>query len=423
MADVNLKAKVKLTADPLKSNEIVGPLKHDLKSLFDEIGGSELFRPFMEHAETFKRVFSTLHKGVEGSTARIKEHVDAIRSHFSRASGVGSQGKGASIDAMTGRNTLKDKSTALQDELGGPAADMAGSATTGSLTEGVGSIVETLGVGALGGIGLAVLGTVAMVGFIKSITAAGANLVDFNMKLGGGSLGAMGVVESVKKLQNTFLELDVGGKLASSTLQLNNAFFKLKSTIELDMVPLLKDLNRAMTHVINFTTDVVRNKTVDGVVKNVVNEMPGIGDLLGLVHVLGAKSPHNAANALGGVAGAQHAGVTPAAAGGVHLMNHGMLQTLKNIQHNTHETARKTAKASESLDHIEHTLHMSHAELEKAQKMSRGFYEFIHGELAPLGRGKPKTPQQRWEKKFYQAVDQEVKSPLLMVKPAVEMHQ
>ena len=209
MAETKLKGVIELTAKPIKVDEAAAKLKDSVQEAFRAGGAGGLS--------------------------------DAAGSAGTHLSGIMSYGKTASAGLSGAAQNLKGL---LSGALG--AAE---SGTKSGLIASAGGLIEGLGVTALGGAGMAALGMVATIGFVKAIANASHGLQEFNYKLGG-DVGAMAVVKGILGLQNTMLQLQVGSKLAPSAMKLGEANFEFKSKLENALVPVIQELNTNMAKLI-----------------------------------------------------------------------------------------------------------------------------------------------------------------------------
>lgn len=209
MAETKLKGVIELTAKPIKVDEAAAKLKDSVQEAFRAGGAGGLS--------------------------------DAAGSAGTHLSGIMSYGKTASAGLSGAAQNLKGL---LSGALG--AAE---SGTKSGLIASAGGLIEGLGVAALGGAGMAALGMVATIGFVKAIANASHGLQEFNYKLGG-DVGAMAVVKGILGLQNTMLQLQVGSKLAPSAMKLGEANFEFKSKLENALVPVIQELNTNMAKLI-----------------------------------------------------------------------------------------------------------------------------------------------------------------------------
>ena len=192
---------------------------------------------------------------VKNAAASLKDAVaEAFQAGASDGLGVNAGGLGATVLKASGHlgaigSGLKGSAQNLSGLLRG-ALGSAETGTTGGLIGSASGLIEGLGVAALGGAGMAALGMVATIGFIKALGGATTHLLHFNESLGGG-MGAMGAVEGILDMQNKMLQLQVGSKLAPSTLKLGEAWIGFKTELENDFVPDIKLLNNSMVDLIH----------------------------------------------------------------------------------------------------------------------------------------------------------------------------
>ena len=275
MADTKLKGVIELTAKPIKVDEAASKLKDTIQEAFRAGGAGGLS--------------------------------DAAGSAGTHLSGISNFGKTASSGLSGAAQNLKGL---LSGALG--AAE---SGTKSGLIASAGGLIEGLGVAALGGAGMAALGMVATIGFIKSLSAASHGLQDFNFKLGG-DVGSMAVVKGILGLQNTMLQLQVGNKLAPSAMKLGEANFEFKSKLENALVPAIKELNNAFASMMISMTRLI----------------PVIGETATALAGIVAWAAKHGGNAAVGVVSGMTGGAPPSAKTSVWTQaEYGIGQGIKNL--------------------------------------------------------------------------------------------